>query len=132
MTADVGRDVVFAWGDTSPQTVIPGVRETGIVCNGEAIDVTSRENSGKRQLLTVSAMDTVNVSLSGVTKDRTLRKDWHDGNRTRAATLTYPNGDTLTGNFYLQSHENTGPHDDAEGFTAELLSTGAITFAEGS
>jgi len=127
MSADVGRNVVFTWGGVE----IDGVREKGVSRTGNAIDVTSDENDGKRALLTVSAQDEVNISLSGVVKSDQLAGDWASGNRTKPFSVTYPTGRTITGTAFLQSYNETVPYMDAITWEAELLSTGAVTETPG-
>lgn len=124
MVAYPGRDIAFTWNAAA----IEGVREKGIALNGEAIDVTSDDSAGWRELLAVAGQNEVNISLSGVTKDDILKVDWFAGTRTRTAIITYPDGDVLSGTFYLSSFEDTGPYNDATTFTAELVSTGEVTY----
>jgi predicted secreted protein len=132
MAAQVGRAVKFYWGDESPQPEIPGVREKGIELSGEAIDITSDDSDGWRELLTVAAQNEVNISLSGVTKDATLLSDWMAGTRTQTATIEYTNGATITGTFYLATYTETGVYNDAVTFEAELQSSGVVTYTPGS
>lgn len=127
MAAYTGRSVAFTWNAAA----ILGVREKGVALNGEPIDITSDESVGWRTLLDVSAQDEVTVSLSGVTKDRTLKVDWHAKTRTRQVVLTYPNGDTLSGQFYLSSYKEGTPYNEAITFEAELVSTGPVTYVAG-
>jgi predicted secreted protein len=129
MVANVGRALGFTWGGNSPGDSIQGIREKSISMNGEPIDVTSDEDGGWRTLLTnISAENQVSISISGVTKDRRLITDWYAGNRTQAATIEFPDGDILTGMFYLQSLSETGPYNDAATFQAEIISTGVVTY----
>ena len=132
MAASVGRNVSFGWGDDSPQEEIAGVREKGVSLAGEAIDVTSDENNGWRTLLTVPAENQVEISLSGVTKDDTLKSDWFAGTRTKIATLTYDDGGIITGTFYLADYSEKGSYKDAVTFEAKLMSSGVVTFTPGS
>jgi TP901-1 family phage major tail protein len=136
MAATVGRAVTFLWGDDSPQEEIPGVREKGIELSGEAIDITSDDSDGWRELLSVPAQNEVNISISGVTKNTTLEADWFAGTRTQAATIEYrtPTGTliaSITGTFYLATYTNTGNYNDAVTFEAELQSTGVVSFTPG-
>lgn len=131
MVALTGRKIEFEWN----MVAIPGVREKGIALNGAPIDVTSDEDNGKRSLLTLSAQDEVNITISGVTKTQTLKKDWFDGTRTRTVLITYPlqgllgtKDLTIAGSFYLSSYTDTGPYNDAVTFSAELMSTGPVVF----
>lgn len=119
-----GRLIVFTWNALP----IPGVRQKGIALNGNAIDVTSDENNGWRKLLTVSAQDQVDLTISGVTKSVGLKSDWFAGNRTRDVTLTYPDGSVLSGTFFLATFTDTGPYNDATTFSATLQSTDVVTF----
>lgn len=128
----LGRDISFQWGGNSPGDTVLGVREKGIECNGEAIDVTSDENDGWRTLLTEAGQNEVTISISGVTKDKRLKTAWHSQARTQPVFITYPDGGILSGTFYLQSFSETGAYNDATTFEAELLSTGEVTYAPGA
>lgn len=128
MAGYVGRTVAFAW-DGAP---VLGVREKGLALNGEAIDVSSDEDSGWRTLLATPGQNEVNVSLSGVTKDRRLRDAWFSGNRTKTATLTYPDGSILSATFYLANYNENNPYNEAVTFDCELQSTGTVSYTPGS
>lgn len=119
-----GRAVTFTWNGQT----IKGVREKGITLNGEAINVTSDEDSGWRTLLEVSAEDSIDVSLSGVTKDDILANAYFTGQRTGTGILTYPNGRVISATFYLANYAETGPYNNATTFTATLQSTGLPSF----
>lgn len=120
-----GNAIEFEWGTG---VAIPGIREKGIALNGEAVDVSSDDDNGWRALLDVSAEDQVDITISGVTKSRLLKKDWFAGTRTKEVTITYPNGDTLVGEFYMANYTDTGNYKDAVTFEATLQSTGAVVF----
>jgi len=123
MTASAGREISFSW-DSNP---ILGVREKGVVLNGEPINVTSDEDSGVQTLLEISAEDAVTITLSGVTKDTILKTAWFSGARTEDCVLTYADGYEISGTFFLSNYEETGTYNDAVTFTATLNSTGAVT-----
>ena len=124
MAAQVGRAITLTWDGAA----ITGVREKGVALNGEAIDVTSDEDSGWRTLLTVSGQNEVNITLSGVTKSAVLRTAWFSGSRTEAVVITWPSGGSATGDFYLASYSEAAPYNDAFTFDAELQSTGAFVY----
>jgi predicted secreted protein len=128
MAAQVGRDLGFTWNGAS----VAGIQEKGISLNGEPIDITSGENNGKRALLAVAAQDEVSISISGITKSRVLLADWFAGTRTRTVVMTYDDGSTITGTFFLQSYTDTGPYNAAVTFEAQLLSTGTIVYTAGA
>jgi TP901-1 family phage major tail protein len=124
MAGFVGRDIVLEWNNA----VILGVREKGIAINGEAVNVTSDEDNGWQTLLEESGEQSIEISLSGVTKSNVLKQEWFNGTKIRTAEIEYPNGDILTGTFRLSSYTDTGPYNDATTFEATLQSTGVVTF----
>lgn len=129
MAGRIGRQVNFFFGGNSPGDEILGVREKGLSCNGEPIDVTSDENSGYRTLLeNLSAQDEVELAISGVTKDTRMKQAWFDGNRTQPITLSYPDGSSLTGTFFMQNYNETDTYNDATTFDSTLMSSGQVTF----
>lgn len=119
-----GRDLELTWNAAA----IGGVREKSITINGEPIDVTSDDDDGWRNLLTVAGQNQIDVSISGVTKSHALKADWFAGTRTRAVVITYPDGDTISGNFFLSAYTETGTYNDATTFEATLMSDGVITY----
>lgn len=119
-----GRAVVFTWNGLT----VKGVREKGITLNGEAINVTSDEDAGWRTLLDVSAEDSIDVSLSGVTKDDILANAYMTGQRRAPVTLTYPNGRMISFDGYLANYAETAPYNNAVTFTGTIQSSGLPTF----
>lgn len=124
MSGTVGRKVTFEWNSAN----IAGTREKSASCNGTPVNVTSDESTGWQELLTDPGEDAVSISLSGVTKDTTLRSDWYGRTRTRTAELGYPDGGTIGGTFYLANYNEGLPYNDAITFEAELQSSGEITY----
>ena len=125
MAGYLGRAVSLSWNGGD----VAGVREKGIALNGEPIDVTSGENSGKRTLLTESGEDQVDISLSGVTKSTLLRDAWFSGNRMGTVEIEYPDGTTITGSFFLSTYSEGNPYKDASTFDATLVSSGLISYS---
>ena len=119
-----GRTLALAWNSSA----VAGVREKSLTINGEAIDVTSDDDSGWRKLLEVAAQNQVDISVSGVTKSQVLKTDFFNGTRTRTASITYPDGAVLSGTFYLSEYTETGAYNDAVTFEATLMSSGAVIF----
>jgi TP901-1 family phage major tail protein len=126
MAGFIGRAITFTWGGVS----ITGVREKGVNINGEPVDETSGENNGWRSLLTEAGENTVEISISGVTKSKTLKTDFFAGNRQKAVVITYPTGDAgvISGTFHLVSVNETAPYKDAATYEATLQSTGTVTY----
>jgi TP901-1 family phage major tail protein len=129
MAARAGRQIAFYWGGNSPADIIAGIKEKSVSLNGEPIDISSDESSGWRELLTIAGENQVNISISGVVKDRILITDWFAGTRTQMAQIAYPGGDHISGQFYIQSLSEGAPYNDASTFEAELVSTGTVTYS---
>lgn len=129
MSAAVGRDVSVTWKGTE----IKGMREKKINHNDEPIDITTGEDAGVQTLLTSSGQDSIELSLTGVSKDDVLKTDWFSGGSARqgALVITYPNGATLSGTFQLSNFKEGAPYKDAITFEVTLKSSGAFTFTPG-
>lgn len=125
MPGTIGRKIALTWGGAAVQ----GVRQKNISVAGAPIDVSADEDDGWRTLLEEAGQNEVGVSLSGVTKSRALMSDWFNGTRTKTLVLTYPDGATLSGTFFLANYKDNGPYQDAVTFDADLVSTGPITFS---
>ncbi|KRR16866.1 phage tail tube protein [Bradyrhizobium retamae] len=123
----LGRKIIFTWNGST----IAGVREKGIACAGEPINVSDDDSDGIRELLSEAGESTIDISLSGVLKDETLAADWFARNRVRAVTITYPNGRVISGDFFLASYNETGTYNDATTMEAALQNTGEVTFTPG-
>jgi predicted secreted protein len=126
MPANVGRSITLGWG--SPPVPVEGLREKGIEMNGEPIDISSDDDAGWRRLLAVPGENQVNISLSGVSKNRVLQTDWFAGNRLKPAEITLDDGATLEGSFFLASFSLTGTYNEAIVFEASLQSSGPIVY----
>lgn len=126
MAANIGRDFVISRG----VTVIAGVRTKSLSFNGEPIDVTTDDDTGFRTLLATEGQKSVDMSVEGLTKDKDLRSAALSGSSLLLTDIEieYPNGDTLTGDFFLNSMEESGTYNDAMTFTASLQSSGAFTY----
>jgi TP901-1 family phage major tail protein len=128
MPAAIGRATTFYWGTASPLEAVAGVREKSVNFGAGPVDVTSDEDSGWRTLLTVAGQQEVNMSVSGILKSNTLKTDMFAGNRTKVAELVFPDGGVITGDFYLASYEEGATYNGEQTFTAELQSTGSVSY----
>lgn len=126
MASEYGRDVGFTW-NAMP---VLGVREKSLTVNGEPVNVTSDEDNGVQVLLSEDAETSVQIELSGVTKDAVLKEAKLAGGAALQATaeLTYTDGGVLSGTFHLGPYSEGQPYNEAVTFTATLMSTGAVTY----
>lgn len=126
MAASSGRELLVKKNNV----VIAGVRTKTVTINGEPIDVTTDDDSGYRTLLGDPATRSIDLSVEGITKDAVLRAIVAGGGSQMLTDITieYPNGDEISGNFYLVSIEESGEYQDAVTFSASLQSSGAYTY----
>jgi predicted secreted protein len=125
MAAKLGRKVLLEWGGIE----IPGVQEKGINRNGEAVDITSDDDDGWQRLHDEAGMNSVEITVSGVSKSEDLAADWHAGTRTKLLEITNSlTGSVLAGQFFMASYNETATHNEAVTFEATFQSTGTVTF----
>lgn len=126
MPANIGRELLVKRGST----VIAGVRTKTVTFNGEPVDVTSDDDSGFRKLLAEVGQKSIDMSVEGVTKDNDLRSAALSGTSLLLTdvNIEWPNGDTLSGDFFMNSVEETGAYNDAITFTSSFQSSGEWTY----
>ena len=130
MAAAKGRELLVKRGSS----VIAGIRTKGVAFNGEAIDVTTDDDSGYRTMLNDAGTYSVDLSIEGITKDNDLRSVVMAAGSLMLTDISieYPNGDELSGNFFLTSLEESGTYNDAVTFSGSLQSSGTFTFTAAS
>lgn len=126
MASNIGRDFVIK----KATTAIAGCRTKTVTFNGEPIDVTTDDDSGFRTLLGTEGQKSIDMSVEGLTKDDVLRQAALSGSSLLLTDITveYPNGDSLSGDFFMTSLEETGTYNDAVTFTASFQSSGEFTY----
>ena len=126
MAAAKGRELLVKKGST----VLAGVRTKGVSVNGEPIDITSDDDAGYRTLLNDAGTYSIDLSIEGITKNDTLRAIIMAGGSLMLTDITveYPDGKGITGNFFLNSLEETGTYNEAVTFSASLQSSGTFTY----
>lgn len=129
MATRVGRQTKFFWaGTVDPTNVITGIREINVEANGEPVNITAGDDAGVQQLIAnISAEDQVTITISGVTKDITIRDDWYGGTRSQTLQILYPDTSTIAGTFFISSYSEGEPYNDAATFEATFMSSGTVT-----
>lgn len=125
-----GRRLVIKQGGTA----IAGCQETSINIGGGPIEITDNQSSGWRTYDDDTGSRFVDISISGVSTAAAspLRVALLASTPTLKLadiTIVYADGETLSGDFWLESLEESGAAngDDPIKFSAELKSSGAIT-----
>ncbi len=126
MAGNIGRDLLLKKGST----VIAGLRTKTISAAGEPVDVTTDDDAGYRTMLAEAGQRSLDISGEGITNDGTLRAAILSGSSLLLSDINieFPNGDTITGDFFFNSHEESGTYNDAVTFSASFQSSGQWTF----
>ena len=124
----LGRDMVL----TIAGVPIAGVTTKGLSIANEAVDVTSDDSSGYRELLAQSGTSTLDLSVSGVVKNLELMRSFVvNASKIYAFVGTYSDGSTITFDGFFSTFSDTGETATAYTFDASFQSSGAYTFTPG-
>ena len=131
MSARVGRELLL---QRDAQT-IAGVRTKSVSINRNPVDITNDDDDGYRALLADPGEIQIDLSVEGITKDSGLREAaTSTDNVFQDMQLTWPDGYSITGDWFLASYEENGAYNEAISFSASFQLTGVptITPATGS
>lgn len=137
MTLQKGRDLLLKIGDGgAPEvfTTIGAARTASITLNNQPVDGTTIGSTGLQELVADAGVQSLKISLDGLFKDSASEE------RLRAAAfnrtldnyaLFFPNGDSYSAAFVIESYSRGGTFDGLETFSATLARSGAGTFTPG-
>jgi TP901-1 family phage major tail protein len=126
----IGADATAAPASDT-YTTVGGLRSTGISMNDEAVDVTTKDSSGVRELLANGGIQTCSVSGSGVFTDaasETTLKNAFGGANFANFEVVIPDFGTYKGKFMVASLEYTGEHNGEATYSVTLENSGAFAF----
>lgn len=126
MAATAGRNVVLAVGGNP----VAGLRTKNMSVNKENIDISDDNSLGWREMLAEDGERSIEFACDGIRKDDTLLGIAMTDNNILAATLTYPDGGVLSGNFKLSAYSEGAPYKEGVTFSCTLSSSGVITYTE--
>jgi TP901-1 family phage major tail protein len=113
-------------------STIAGLRSNSITLNDEAVDITTKDSAGVRNLLAKGGVHSMSMSASGVfTDDSTegLLKDAMNAATFTNFQILIPDFGTYTGAFMVASLEYSGEYNGEVTYSVTLESSGTITFA---
>ena len=126
----IGADATAA-ASSDTYTTVGGLRSTGITMNDEAVDVTTKDSSGIRELLANGGVQTCSISGSGVFTDaasETTLKNAFGGANFANFEVIIPNFGTYKGKFMVASLEYTGEYNGEATYSVSLENSGAFAF----
>lgn len=127
----LGRDVTMTVGGAT----LLGVVNKAIAINNSGIEVTDDQSSGYRELLAKGGLKSLDLSISGITKNYELMNTMFAATQMCAVSIDLGDATTesnLAFDALLTSIEHSGDANESFEFSAELQSSGTITFTAGS
>jgi len=135
MPAEKGSAFLLKIGDGASPPVfstVAGLRTTQLNVNGEAVQITSKDSGGWRELLSGAGVRSVSVSGAGVftgsAAEVRIRANALSG-VTDDYRLTFESGEMLTGRFLVTRLDYAGDYNGERSYTVQLESSGAVTSA---
>ncbi len=128
MVAQRGKDTLLyadlAGGSPQNYTLIPGLRDTNWTFNGEQVDVTNKDSSAWRQLLTGAGIRSLDVSVSGIFQDATVEetvRGWAVAQTIHWWQIRLQNVDRIEFQAQIRGYARTGVYNagDEYSFTLE-------------
>lgn len=127
MAESIGRSLTVSIG-TSPAVPIARVKTKSMSINRSPVDITTDDAAGWRTLMAEAGRMEVDISVEGVAYDNVLKAAALDIDRALdTVTLTWDDGYTLVGSFFIASYEESGETEDAVQFSCEFQSSGSVT-----
>jgi len=132
MSAEKGSAFLLKVGDGGAPPVfatVAGMRTTQLSVNGEAVNVTSKDSGGWRQLLSGAGVRSVSVSGSGIftgSAAETRIKANALAGLIDDYELSFESGERLQGKFLLTRLDYAGDHGGERTYALNLESSGPV------
>ena len=133
MAAEKGSAFLLKIGNGGSPPVfatVAGMRTTQMSVNGEAVNVTSKDSGGWRELLSGAGVRSVSVAGSGIFTGSAAET------RVKANALTgliddyelsFESGERLTGRFLVTRLDYSGDYNGERNYSMSLESSGPVT-----
>lgn len=126
-TGMVGADITMTLGGSELQGVITKAVER----SNTRLDTTDDQSSGYAEALATPGLKSWSLSFSGLLKNLELIQAYAGTSQIFETVITYPDGSTETGDFFLDSISNSGDSTDLVSFDASCSSSGEVVFVAG-
>ena len=132
MAAEKGRTFLLKvgnGGNPPVYTTVAGMRTTQMSVNGEAVNVTSKDSGGWRELLSGAGVRSVSVAGSGIftgsTAETRLKSNALAG-LLDDYELSFESGERMRGRFLVTRLEYAGDFNGERNYTIALESSGEV------
>ena len=135
MSAEKGSAFLLKVGDGgSPlaYATVAGLRTTQLSVNGEAVNVTSKDSGGWRDLLAGAGVRSVSVAGSGIFTGSAAEvrvKTNALGGAIDDYELSFESGERMRGRFLVTRLDYAGDYNGERSYTLSLESSGAVVSA---
>jgi TP901-1 family phage major tail protein len=132
MGAEKGSAFLLKVGDGAEPPVfstVAGMRTTQMSVNGEAVNVTSKDSGGWRELLSGAGVRSVSVAASGIftgsAAELRIKANALAG-QIDAYELSFESGEKLRGRFLVTRLDYSGDYNGERNYALSLESSGAV------
>jgi TP901-1 family phage major tail protein len=119
-------------GDPPGYATVAGMRTTQLSVNGEAVNVTSKDSGGWRELLSGAGVRSVSVAGSGIftgsAAEGRLKSNALAG-LLDDYELSFESGDSMRGRFLITRLDYAGDHGGERTYALTMESSGAVAAA---
>jgi TP901-1 family phage major tail protein len=132
MSAEKGSAFLLKVGDGAQPpafTTVAGMRTTQMSVNGEAVNVTSKDSGGWRELLSGAGVRSVSVAGSGIFTGSTAEarvKANALGGALDDYELSFESGERMRGRFLVTRLDYSGDYNGERNYTMSLESSGPV------
>ena len=119
-------------GDPPDFATVAGMRTTQLSINGEAVNVTTKDSGGWRELLSGAGVRSVSVAASGIftgSAAETRVRGLALSGGVEAYELSFESGETMRGSFLVTRLEYAGDFNGERNYTLALESSGEVVSA---
>lgn len=133
MAAEKGSAFLLKVGNGgNPQvyTTVAGMRTTQMSVNGEAVNVTSKDSGGWRELLSGAGVRSVSVAAGGIftgSAAETRLKSNALAGLIDDYELSFESGERMRGRFLVTRLDYSGDYNGERNYTLSLESSGEVT-----
>ncbi|MGQ0588576.1 MAG: phage major tail protein, TP901-1 family [Sphingosinicella sp.] len=132
MSAEKGSAFLLKVGDGAAPpayATVAGMRTTQLSVNGEAVNVTSKDSEGWRELLSGAGVRSVSVSASGIftgSVAETRIKSNALGGLLDDYELSFESGERMRGRFLVARLDYSGDYNGERTYSLSLESSGEV------
>ena len=133
MSAEKGSAFLLKIGDGAEPPVfatVAGMRTTQMQVNGEAVNITSKDSGGWRELLSGAGVRSVSVAGSGIftgSAAETRVKSNAVSGLLDDYELSFESGERMQGQFLVTRLDYSGDYNGERNYTLSLESSGPVT-----